>query len=407
MRATISLCALALAAAPALATQPLTVMSYNILHGQPCAGGGLGSEVAPRMELAVRGEPGCRQGTPGCAPGLVTLAPDILGMQEVSQVFVDQSVGENQACLVLAQLPPPIGGLPPGIAEVEAYEHAADYLVRRMNGVRAALAGSKNKRLKPEASPYKMRFVRDNPRLLPLLPDIPLPPDDQALSDISADLSDLEIGLAVISRFRIQQVTVHNLTIGLVPGETRAILHATIRVPHPVTGVETPHDFYDSHLTTTGGDSPQTILMSTEIIRFILTSRRFPENPGFFTCDCNFVEGELDDPPALDGPRSYQLFRNAGFVDTFRAANPSNPGPTSGRDGLGTSCDEFANPPGRRIDYVWAIPSVPGGVIPEILSSEVVMNYSNELAPGVCRWPSDHNGVITEFDLENLVPANP
>jgi endonuclease/exonuclease/phosphatase family metal-dependent hydrolase len=362
------------AAAPAFATQPLKVMTYNILHGQPCSGGSLGNEVTPRMELAV-------QGGPGHEPGLVDLAPDILGMQEVSQVFVTQPVDANQACAVLNLLPPPIGGLPPGVIAIEAYEHAGDTLVRRMNGVSAARAGTA---LDPAASPYKMRFVRDNPRVVPLLPDIPLPPDEMSLSDHAAALGDLEIGLAVISKLRIQQVTVHNLTIGEVPGETRALLHATLR--DDASGKA--YDFYDSHLTTTGGDSPQTILMAAEIARFILTTRRHAENPGFFTCDCNATPDSV----------THQLFTAAGFVDSFAVAHPGDTTTsTSGRDGLSTAC----SPPlgDGRIDYVWALPDS-AGQIPTVLSSEVVMDYKTEISSGVCRFPSDHDGVITTFDLE-------
>ncbi|MGH7896356.1 MAG: endonuclease/exonuclease/phosphatase family protein [Candidatus Binatia bacterium] len=368
MRLSFSFALVLMAAAPSFAVQPLEVMTYNILHGQPCSGGSLGSEVEPRMELAV-------QGGAGGEPGLAALGPDILGMQEVSQVFFDQPVAENQACLVLGLLPPPIGGLPPGLTTIEAYEHAADYLVRRLNGV-------------TPSSPYKMRFERDNPRVLPLLPDVPLAPDEKSFSDLSAEMSDLEIGLALISKFRIQLVTVHNLTIGEVPGETRAILHATVRVRNP-DGSETPVDFYDSHLTTTGGDSPQTVVMAAEIVRFIKSTRRHPENPGFFTCDCNA------EPDSL----THQLFAAAGFVDTFAKAS-SDPGFTSGRDGLSTDCSQTAT---ERIDYVWALPDSQGR-IPQVLSSAVVMDYSvpNPVLGG-CRFPSDHDGVLTTFDFATRV----
>ncbi|MGH7818669.1 MAG: endonuclease/exonuclease/phosphatase family protein [Candidatus Binatia bacterium] len=362
MRAMTHFTALAIACASAAAAAPLKVMTYNVLHGQPCSGGSLGSEVAPRMALAVAGGPNGE-------PGLTSLAPDVIGMQEVSQVLVDQTVAENQACGVIALLPPPIGGVPPGVTAVTAYEHQGDNLVRLLNG---AVTGS----------PYRMRFVRDNPRILPLLPDVPLPPDDKTLSDHSTETGNIEIGLAVVSKLRIQQVTVHNLTIGFVPGETRAILHATLR-----DDSGKPYDFYDSHLTTTGGDSPQTVLMATEILRFITTTRRHPENPGFFTCDCNAEEGSA----------VYEIFADAGFIDSFRAIHPSAAGLTSGRDGLDTDCNQQVT---ARIDYVWAIPDA-AGATPPVVSSEVVMDYNElNLALGGCRWPSDHNGVITTFDVD-------
>lgn len=341
----------------------LTVMTYNVLHGQPCAGGSFGSEVTPRMELAVAGGPGGE-------PGLAELSPDILGMQEVSQIFETQAIEDNQTCGVAAAIP--FLDTPPGLEEVTAFEHQGDTLVRLLNGT-------------VDASPYAMRFVRDNPRLLPLVDDAALiPPDARTLSDVSAEMADFEIGLGLITRFRIQQVTVHNLTIGEVPGETRAIMHATIQV-RGSDGSETPIDFYDSHLTTTGGDSPQTVLMATEIARFIQTTRRHPERPGIFVCDCNATEGST----------TYQVFSGAGFQDTFRAANPSGDGLSSGRDSLGTSCEEFPDGDGSRIDYVWQLPAA-SGELWEVASSGVVMNYSEPVTGG-CRWPSDHNGVMTTF----------
>ncbi len=396
---------LALAAPPAWAGQPLKVMTYNILHGQPCSGGSLGSEVGPRMDLAVSGPPNtiCDLSHLGATCGLAALAPDVLGMQEVSQVFVNQSTQMNQTCAVFAatgQLDSRVGDT------IFAFEHAADRLVRRMNA--ATLGG-----------PYKMRFVRDNPRVLPLVPDIPLPPDDKSLSDIAAETGNVEIGLAVISKYRIQLVTVHNLTIGAVPGETRAILHATIQVPDQSDpddpAKERSYDFYDTHVTTTGGDSPQTIAMVAEIIRFIATSRRHPENPGFLTCDCNLNEGPLDAfppaiefgvPPEIEGPRAYQLFKIAGFVDSFRKKHPDvavDPGQTSGRNGLSTVCNQPLVD--GRIDYVWAIPNQEGKT-PKVTDSQVVMDYSESVADGGCRFPSDHDGVRSTFDLGDLEPAS-
>ena len=372
--------ALALAtSAPTCFNPALTVMTYNILHGQPCAGGSLGREVTPRMELAV-------QGGPAGEPGLAALAPDILGMQEVSQVFVDQTVAENQACSTLALLPPPAGGVPPGVTEITAYEHAGDTLVRRLNGVLGARRVEQHlatSRRTPDATPYAMRFVRDNPRILPLIPDVALPPDDQSASDVAAQLADLEVGLAVISRFKIQRVTVHNLSPDERPGGTRALLHATI-----VNSDGTPYDFFDSHLTTGGGDTVPTQVEAQDIAAFISANRRHPHNPGFFVCDCNATP----DTPA------YATFVGAGFVDSFAAANPGVPGFTSGRDGLSSDCGQAAN---ERIDYVWALPDDQGRT-PAVMSSQVVMDYKREVAPGSCRFPSDHDGVISTFDLWNL-----
>lgn len=359
----------------------LRVMTYNVLHGQPCNGGSLGDEVLARMELAV-------QGGPNREPGLAALAPDLLGMQEVSQVFRDQSIGsdpseDNLVCLA--------GGAPPGLQTITAYEHQADAILRRLNGVthmRGVEAGTASSTAPDSASPYAMRFLRDNPRLLPFVPDLPVGLDAQTASDVSAEMGNFEIGLVTLSRHRIQRMTVHNLSFGAQPGETRAITHATVRIPDPLTGEEEGYDFYDSHLTTTGGDSPQTVTMATNIVEFISQSRRHPENPAFFVCDCN----------ARPDSATHALFEAAGYVDSFAVAQPGADGFTSGRDNLDRDCGQDV---GGRIDYVWAVPDEQGRT-PAVVSSEVVMDYFQRFAPDTCRWPSDHNGVLSTFDLSTL-----
>jgi S-formylglutathione hydrolase FrmB len=368
----------------AAAAQPLRVMTYNVLHGQPCNGGSYGSEVKGRMEFAV-------QGGPNREPGLVELAPDILGMQEVSQVFRAQSIGsdptqDNLVCLA--------GSPPPGLTEITPYEHQADTLLRRMNGVanmRGVEAGTATSVAPTSASPYAMRFLRDNPRVLPFVPELPIGADAQTTSDFAAEMGNIELGLVTLSRFPIQRMTVHNLSFGEVPGETRALTHATIRVPDAVTGEKKGYDFYVSHLTTTGGDSPQTVTMATNILSFIAANRRHPENPAFFVCDCN----------AAPASTVHGLFEAAGFVDSFARAHPGADGFTSGRDSLTRACGQVAN---ERIDYVWAIPDDQGRT-PAVLGSDVVMSYYRHVNASTCLWPSDHNGVLSTFDLQNLQSA--
>jgi diacylglycerol O-acyltransferase/trehalose O-mycolyltransferase len=361
-------------------TQPFKVMNYNILHGQPCNGGSMPGEVASRMELAVRGGPSGES-------GLAELAPDLLGMEEVSQIFRRQSVGsdptrDNLVCLA--------GSPPPGLTEITPYEHQGDQLLRRLNGatsLRGVLDGSASSSGPMSASPYLMRFARDNPRVAPFVPDLPIGLDAQTHSDLAAELGNVELGLATIAKYPIQRLTVHNLSSGEVPGETRAITHATIRVPDAATGEQKGYDFFVTHLTTTGGDSPQTVAMTADAIAFIRANRRNPENPAFFVCDCN----------ATPGSTVHAMFEAAGFVDSFARARPGVAGLTSGRDGLSHDCAQIAT---ERIDYVWAVADDQGRT-PAVLASDVVMDY-REQTNGACLWPSDHNGVISTFDLRAL-----
>jgi S-formylglutathione hydrolase FrmB len=362
-------------------TQPFAVMNYNVLHGQPCNGGSYPTEVAARMEFAV-------QGGPNREPGLAELAPDLLGMQEVSQIFRTQPVGtdpttDNLVCLA--------GSPPPGLTEITPYEHQGDAILRRLNGVtnmRGVENGTASSTTPMSASPYSMRFARDNPRVAAFVPDIPIGLDAQTHSDLSASQGNIELGLATISKFPIQRLTVHNLSFGEVPGETRALTHATIRIPDAATGEKKGYDFYVTHLTTTGGDSAQTVTMAANVIEFITANRRNPENPAFFVCDCN----------ATPDSTVHGMFEAAGFVDSFAVAKPGVPGFTSGRDGLSHDCNQVAT---ERIDYVWAIPDDQGRT-PAVLSSDVVMDYHRQSSATDCLWPSDHNGVITTFDLRVL-----
>ncbi len=361
--------------APTSSTDPLTVMTYNILHGQACSGGDRSDEVLTRMELAV-------QGGSGGARGIADLAPDILGMQEVSQIFREEPVTQNQPCLVLG-VAPVLGAPPADVTHIFPYEHQASYLARRLNGVLAArrVEAGGNSRRPTSASPYAMRFVRDNPRIAALVPDATTPVDDETVSDKNAKSGNVEIGLALISRFRIQLVAVHNLPPGLIPGETRALMHATLRD----TARGRAYDFYLTHLTVTGGSSPHTVAQAANVVEFIAANRRHPDQPAFLLCDCNATPGTV----------TTLAFAQAGYVDTFAAANPGVPGLTGTRQRFTYNC---ASTPGSRIDYVWAIPDDQGR-LPDIVSSEVVMDYAQEIAPGQCLFPSDHNGVITTFDM--------
>ncbi|MGH7338287.1 MAG: endonuclease/exonuclease/phosphatase family protein, partial [Myxococcota bacterium] len=212
-------------------------------------------------------------------------------------------------------------------------------------------------------------------------------------SDLAAQLGNIELGLATISKFPIQRLTVHNLSFGEVPGETRALTHATIRVPDAATGEKKGYDFFVTHLTTTGGDSPQTVAMAANVLQFIAANRRNPENPAFFVCDCN----------AAPDSTVHAMFVAAGFVDSFARANPGVPGFTSGRDGLTHECAQTAT---ERIDYVWAIPDDQGRT-PAVLASEVVMDYHRRTNGDDCLWPSDHNGVLSTFDLRALSSSAP
>ena len=90
-------------------------------------------------------------------------------------------------------------------------------------------------------------------------------------------------------------------------------------------------------------------------------------------------------------PAMHVLTREAGWVDTFRRANPTAPGFTEGQD------VEAGRPTAaRRIDYVLLVPGarVPGRVV----ASRVVLHEPR--GKGSVRWPSDHHGVLTDIAFD-------
>jgi endonuclease/exonuclease/phosphatase family metal-dependent hydrolase len=81
-----------------------------------------------------------------------------------------------------------------------------------------------------------------------------------------------------------------------------------------------------------------------------------------------------------------------GFVDAFRAANPTAPGVTTWQ-----RVDGPVSTARRRIDYVFVLPGTarPGTV----RESHVVLDHPGQRADGRPLWPSDHYGVLAEISL--------
>jgi endonuclease/exonuclease/phosphatase family metal-dependent hydrolase len=90
------------------------------------------------------------------------------------------------------------------------------------------------------------------------------------------------------------------------------------------------------------------------------------------------------------------LTHDAGWVDTFRHANPGAPGFTDGQDV--TAARSTA---GQRIDYVLLVPGarVPG----RVLGSRVVLDEPRGSGP--VRWPSDHHGVLADIALDGTAAS--
>lgn len=176
-------------------------------------------------------------------------------------------------------------------------------------------------------------------------------------------------GPAVLSRFPIVGSEVHRLPRCRRWFDPRLLLRAEIETPWGRL------DVYSTHLSR---DDCQ-----VERVREVVRTRSDPL-PAIVTGDFNATETL----PAIAA-----LTNGAGFVDAFRAANPTAPGFTVWQRIAAPDPTVF-----RRVDYVFLLPGlrVPG----RVATSRVVLDAPGLSPAGAVLWPSDHYGVLAEIDLQ-------
>ncbi|WP_172834372.1 endonuclease/exonuclease/phosphatase family protein [Nitrospira japonica] len=86
----------------------------------------------------------------------------------------------------------------------------------------------------------------------------------------------------------------------------------------------------------------------------------------------------------------------AGFVDTFRVANPDAPGPT-----VWQRIDVEAPTASTRVDFILYLPGSASSAV--VRSSRVILDRPGRLPDGRALWPSDHYGVLAEIDIQPLI----
>lgn len=179
---------------------------------------------------------------------------------------------------------------------------------------------------------------------------------------------DFEEGPAILSRFPIVHSETHQLPRCGRPFALRAFVYALLDTPRGRVPVFSTH---------TAGDPCHTRAVGT------LVEQNRGDGPGILMGDFNAVEGS----PAITA-----LTVDAGFIDSFRVANPQEPGSTAHQPV--TATERRAR---RRIDYVFLVPGrrVPGAVV----ASRVVLDRPGVLPGGGALWPSDHYGVLAELAL--------
>jgi endonuclease/exonuclease/phosphatase family metal-dependent hydrolase len=172
-------------------------------------------------------------------------------------------------------------------------------------------------------------------------------------------------GPAVLSRFPIVHSEVHDLPRCRRWLDPRVVLRADVRTPAGVLAVFSTH---------TSRDDCQT--------RRVAEVAAGAGGPAVVMGDLNTV----DSAPA------FAAFREQGFVDAFRTANPAEPGLTVWQR------IEVAEPTVfRRVDYV--LLRAGDGLGTEVVASRVVLDSPGRSEEGRALWPSDHYGVLAEVRL--------
>lgn len=184
-----------------------------------------------------------------------------------------------------------------------------------------------------------------------------------------------EEGPAVLSRFPIAAHRVWELPPCRRRLDARVLLGAEVESPWGRLQVFSTH--------TARGDDCQL----RRIGELVPAGRR--PLPAIVTGDLNAGEGS---------PAVRALVEQAGWVDAFRAANPTAPGLTVWQDLAAPGPTVF-----RRVDYVFLVPGarVPGRVV----ASRVVLDAPMRRQDGGVLWPSDHYGVYAEIEVGT--PAGP
>jgi endonuclease/exonuclease/phosphatase family metal-dependent hydrolase len=186
-------------------------------------------------------------------------------------------------------------------------------------------------------------------------------------------LMNFEEGPAVLSRYPIVDWEAHGLPRCAGFADPRALVYARIRTPWGDLGVASTH-------TSRGFCEVERVIELMQARRGAL--------PSVLMGDFNSRE---------DSPAIRRLIA-AGFVDTFRAANPAAPGLTVWQRVRAPAPTVFA-----RVDYAFLLP---GGEVPgKVVASRVVLDAPHRLEDGTVLWPSDHYGVLTELDVFGSPPA--
>jgi endonuclease/exonuclease/phosphatase family metal-dependent hydrolase len=176
-------------------------------------------------------------------------------------------------------------------------------------------------------------------------------------------------GSAILSRFPIVGSHIHDLPRCRSRFEPRILLRADIETPWGVMRVFSTH--------TALGDECQMDWVGEMV--------RADDGPG-----PSILMGDFN---TVETSKVLTILRDeAGFVDAFRTANPTDPGATVWQR------IEVPEPTAsRRVDFIFLSPGRSRKA--EVRSSRVVFDRPGRAADGAVLWPSDHYGVFAELDI--------
>ncbi|MGH7393494.1 MAG: endonuclease/exonuclease/phosphatase family protein [Candidatus Rokuibacteriota bacterium] len=184
-----------------------------------------------------------------------------------------------------------------------------------------------------------------------------------------ARMMNFDAGPAVLSRFPIAASEVHELpSCGAARFDPRVALAVQVDTPWGRLPVVSTHTSRDDCQVRRVGE---------------LAQARRGALPALVMGDFNSVE---------TSPAIAALTNGAGFVDAFRAANPTAAGATVWQRVRAPGSTVF-----RRVDYVFVVPGRRVGV--HVRASRVVLDTPAREPDGTTLWPSDHYGVLAELEL--------
>ena len=190
----------------------------------------------------------------------------------------------------------------------------------------------------------------------------------QTLNAVTTWVMNFSEGPAIVSRFPIVASQAYDLPRCGRWADARVLLCAELQTPWG------PLQACSTHLSGN--------LCQAKEIMELLRDRRGAA-PVVLMGDMNALE---------DSPAMLLFTQEMGFLDTFRAANPTAPGFTVWQR-------VYATRPmvSRRVDYLFFLPG--RDFSGNVLASQLVFNTPQPLQDGSVLWPSDHYGVLSELEM--------